>query len=112
MELIENQRSLSLSEDEFNIICQIIPPPFGDIQKYINELKFTRTYLNEMIQLLRQNLLKKEIVVQDGFLKDLCLAFKICCDIIDPLEIQTVTGHTWLEVMKIYDKLYIATFAG
>ncbi len=112
MKLIESSRSINLSVDEIKIISQVMSPPFGDVQKFTNDPKFTRVYLNKMIQFLERDSSQDELVVKDGFLRDLCAGFKIGCDIIDPLEMPIITGYTWLEVMELYDKLYRAAFVG
>ena len=55
---------------------------------------------------------KDDLFVEDGFLKDLSIGFKIGCDIIDPLEMSMITGYTWLEAMELYEKLYRVAFSG
>lgn len=102
---------LELTEKDLDILERIIPPPFGEFKHYPETENVTREYAEKLVKELKSKV-NDTFRTQEGFLFKFCNIFKVSCEILDPLEMQTITDIKWLDAMALYEKIFVESNRG
>ncbi len=74
----------------------------------IYQTKLNNDRIEKVIKMVLSQLDKDKVVklsIDEEDLKDLIEIYRISCDILDPIELPTITGYSWKEAQEMLDKL-------
>ncbi len=111
MNIKEGNKILSLQKDEIDILLRSIIPPFGNFEIRFEIEKITMEMVRSMFDIIKKNANQDMLNVEKGFLENICKAFKVTVDILDPIEYPTLTAFDWIDAMKLYEKMFLVAHA-
>jgi hypothetical protein len=100
-------KEITLNKAERILLEQVLNLPFGD-DDLVQETRLGKGRIREIIELVQSHLKEKNevhISIADSDLQDLINIYRVSCDILDPIELPTITGYRWEESQVLLEKL-------
>lgn len=103
-------KSISLTNDELEIIIRVIAVPLGafGLNKLIQKSQLSEKECKRIDSFIESHRSKRKEIQLNINQSDVGLMskiFDISAEIIDPQEMHTITGYTWDESMNVSKKL-------
>jgi hypothetical protein len=100
--------AIRLSEADVRILQRVIPPPFPGLEKELGDNPIDSDKIRQVMDVIGRLKLTDEVAVEEGFLNTLTRLFKASADVLDPMEMSTITTVSWTEAMGLYERLFCA----
>jgi hypothetical protein len=105
-------RNLLLEKDEITLLGQVLAVPihaFGlnDLLRTTNLTENRVKEISNLVETFAVNAEEKDVIIaiSDVDIADLVKMYASSCEIIDPIEMPTITGYSWETSQRLLGKL-------